>query len=629
LCARLDPLGAVMWRALAFPAAALAIAHWVRRTFSRTPPPDPGPEDAGGNDEPAAPQAQDATPAANCADDLADRAITWAKRIAAPGGTLTDSLLTDLTVILDHGRQPNGFEAAIRLNQGDGPVRHQLSHAIAATPLIAAAYDTIPGNIVVESLKGARTVNAARLRVFDRNPLERVIAWTGTTPGSWRYPLAVTTGGDVITDEVRVDGRPGHRLVVGTTGSGKSATMRLLIEARLRITDEAGHPMVRVVLCDPHKGASYGPKHGNQRERVADFVTTKETIYEAVTWMAAELDRRLDYAAEVGQDPLEVTAELPHLVLALDEWPKLWKADSRLMEPVVRLLREMRKVSMSMIISSQGALLEDLGDAAVRDGLLSGGAILLRSMNSYTQLVTGLGRQNVGDPTLLPLEWPDGSSAGGTGFLLDGGVDASTMIRMMNLDPAWMAANPAPDVPKGLCDVGGAPVGNAMPQYADTTPPAGERPDTPAERDAELVIAYLEELGEPASSEQIHQAIGRDAETALNALVAASGRRGVQLLSGGLLDGRWAYTAPDDEPADAAPTVDQDGDTRDRIMAVLRSAGRPMALAGICEQANCKGPNANQILTRAAKRGLAVKAERGFWSLPEFAHLSAAEPALA
>lgn len=641
------PTGAVTWRLLVLPAFGCAVVTWGRNlmglrhrteTSAAGETPADTPENA--QDAPTDTQMQ-----------LGEQALIWSRRVP-----IANSALTDLRELRDD-EGPNGFEAIVRVNQGDGKVQHTLASVTGQLSLIAAAYDTIPNLIVVESLPGTQTVNAGVLRRFYRNPLHRITEWTGVEPGSWRFPFAKTTGGEVIYREARSDGKPPHLLVVGTTGSGKSATLRLLIEAMLRIVDTQGRPLTRVVLCDPHRGTSFGPEHGNQRERVAHFASSKADIYAAVAWTVSELDRRLDIAADLGQDPLKVTPDMPHLALVLDEWPKLHDADPTLIPLVRRLLREGRKVQIAVIIGSQGALLEDLGDQAIRDGLLAGGAVLLRTMNSYTQLVTGLGRDNVGDPTALVEEWPDGSSAGGLAYLLAGGTDSSTMVRVMALTPEWLAANPAPDVPKDLGSLAtvaaaeakshaahSAPKPPAQTPVSDAAQPAGAvvdpapardarrpdgRPDTAAERHGDQVIAHLRQVGR-ASNQQLAETLGLSEEDILDAIVAAAARGAVTLESGGLTDGVWIYD-PDPEAiaADPAPDAPDTRGTSQRLLDELNKLDGPISLAELCARAKCTTSNGVQRLNGLRDKGLAHRLRQGEWDRmrPEYQQDDAAEPA--
>lgn len=149
-----------------------------------------------------------------------------------------------------------------------------------------------------------------------------------------------------------------HVALVGATGSGKSATLRLLLPQLLAIGG-------RVLLIDPHY-ADLDPSSGDdwrpirQRLHTAPAVTPGE-IDEALAYLTDELDRRM----ELRRNGQKVGAPL---WTAIDELPIIADTVPAAMPRLTRILREGRKVGLLAIGASQSMLIKTLGgDATVRD----------------------------------------------------------------------------------------------------------------------------------------------------------------------------------------------------------------------------------------------------------------------
>lgn len=195
------------------------------------------------------------------------------------------------------------------------------------------------------------------------------------TGRGWKVPLAL----DGFYKPIRLNfGHPlqTHTLITGTTGSGKTNGLRLLI---LKLIEQNRPEDVQFLLIDPSKGGRWFRDFEGLPHLMHPPVTKQDEIAAAMAWTVGELERR-------GR---EFIAE-PRIFIALDEAQVLLgeKRDIFL-HPVSRVASEGREVGMHLILVTQKPDIDSLGSGRIR-GLMTNRVIgCVRGANEAYQ-ATGL-----------------------------------------------------------------------------------------------------------------------------------------------------------------------------------------------------------------------------------------------
>lgn len=225
--------------------------------------------------------------------------------------------------------------------------------------------------------------------------------------------------------------RPGwgstHDLLCGTTGSGKSELLLLMLAcidrwAHYVDPDGVTHGLVADLLIDPQEGQSYEPVVD---DLAAPIATTYAEALMMVRAFKREMKRRNQYLSKHGwRDP--VTGEVhratwidehgrqrfgrkwwnplvdgPILTLNIDEAHE-FLAFREFAELVTAGARMYRKCGMRLRIVTHTPLLQDLGGSMALRDMLTGGFVWVgRTANSLTGPLAFNGRLPV-DPQLIP-----------------------------------------------------------------------------------------------------------------------------------------------------------------------------------------------------------------------------------
>src|SRR5690606_32138734 len=200
-----DPLTGLLWLG----GAALALPWWLRHSEAT---PDVTAEQAS--------PAQDPAPAPAAPDEPDWRTVRWDTYLAVKGGALPGSKLSDITEIA------YGWTATVDLPRGE-----HWEKVTGCLATIASVFDLPDGRVLAEPVNGA-PVYRARLTVLTTSPLEKVTRWTGPglNPAEGTLPVAVTADGETLPWRLWWPGAGMcHGLIAGTTGSGKSAALDLVL----------------------------------------------------------------------------------------------------------------------------------------------------------------------------------------------------------------------------------------------------------------------------------------------------------------------------------------------------------------------------------------------------------------
>lgn len=417
----------LMWL-LWFGGSAVAIPWWLRHS-EKTP--DIGAEESTPQPAPAPEPAQEPEPEPDW------RAVRWSTHGGATNGMFPGSALSDFR------ETKYGWSAIVSLPRGG-----HWRDLTGKVDRIASWFDLCDGRALIEPIPG-EPVHKARLTVLTVNPLESILKWAG--PGlnidEGTFPLALTADGEIL------DWRfwwPGagmcHGLIAGTTGSGKSSTVDLVL------SEIAKSDRLVPIVIDGSGGASVS----DWLDHVEYKALTVEDTIELLMRVIAAMDDRFQAMTKMpftdrkgrrrkGRKSIDPTPEIPGLVVIVDEAHRFLmdevhgKAIRRLLEIIAQMGR---KVAVSVVLATQQASVTQLGGSSVlRDMCKSGTVVALRT----AERVSGgmVGSVQLPEPLHeLPDRWPNGSPTQGLGYIITGRLVRSRVIYVE--DPYDNAEHPTP-----------------------------------------------------------------------------------------------------------------------------------------------------------------------------------------
>jgi hypothetical protein len=225
------------------------------------------------------------------------------------------------------------------------------------------------------------------------------------------------------------------KIVLGTTGSGKSENLRkqILIERYSYYVDDNGEKkgLFATFLQDFKRYESYG----EFKQALPGIGCTREDAYVMLLALLREMDRRYDMlASEQWVDrhgrPREGSVKFdprkghgPFISWIIDEFHEIAK-DQIFMGLIALLSRKMRACGIRITVGTHLGTLSDMGDRGFRDMLAGGYALLGRTTDGLTGVVTG--GQLTGDPRTLP-------KVPGMCYVADG--DQATMLARQSFAP--------------------------------------------------------------------------------------------------------------------------------------------------------------------------------------------------
>lgn len=339
-----------------------------------------------------------------------ERIARWEEKVGGQRGALPGSRLVDP---IDTG--DGAWEALIELDGG----RQTTASAIAATTLIASAYDLPISSIAVDGVPGG-AASRAKLLVYDKNPLKQVPVFPGPEA------LDVETG--IARLGLHIDGtpaqyqmwRPGwgavHTHISGATGSGKSALLRSLFSI------ERHSGLVTSWGGDPQEGKSFG----FWQDYLSYFAPGVDECMAMLIAADAELTRRSKASALTvwhdddgdvmyGDTDWSPTPEEPLISVTIDEWQDVWGNYPEALDYAVRIAILGRKVGIKLRLVTHLPTLDSLGTTKLRQPLTAGNNVAFRTTERSAGYVINL----PADPNDIPATWPDqpGVPTSGMGYL--------------------------------------------------------------------------------------------------------------------------------------------------------------------------------------------------------------------
>ena len=202
------------------------------------------------------------------------------------------------------------------------------------------------------------------------------------------------------------------KMVVGTTGSGKSENLRkqLVIERYFAVSDPAAPGGMRGLFASFLQDFKRFESYGEFRRAVHASGCTVDDAYLMRDALIREMDRRYDMLAShvwfdkkgrrreggIHWDP---RVHGPILSWIIDEFHEIAK-DTAFIAPLELLARKMRACGIRITIGTHMGTLGDTGSRGLRDMLAGGYLLLGRTTDSLTTAVTGA--KLTADPRQLP-----------------------------------------------------------------------------------------------------------------------------------------------------------------------------------------------------------------------------------
>lgn len=227
----------------------------------------------------------------------------------------------------------------------------RLARALAPVRLCALDSGQVPAHVTLFQVLGMK-------RLEDLNPLAR---WAASAPDqSLAVAIGCGTGGQPVLLDLHERGDGPHGLVAGSTGSGKSDLLQILLVALAA----QFHPHeVAFVVVDYKGGGMAGPLQG--LPHLLGTLTNLDGpgAARALAALRAEIRRRQRLLAAAGVDHLDKYLRarrqgaplppLPHLVLVVDEFAELKASQPAFIRELVSAARVGRSLGVHLLLATQ------------------------------------------------------------------------------------------------------------------------------------------------------------------------------------------------------------------------------------------------------------------------------------
>ena len=241
-----------------------------------------------------------------------------------------------------------GWRGRLRLARGQ-----TIADVTARIPGVESALGTYRGAVRVYPTRDGKA-NRCELRVLDTDPHAEAIAWRGPSARSITQPVDLGPFEDAEQCRVLFLGR--HALFAGTTGSGKSGGLNVLM-ATLAACDD-----VVIWAIDLKNGMELQP-WGPCIDRLA---TTPDEATALLADAVAILQGRAAHLAASGRRVWEPSPEMPALVIIVDEYAELADEAPDAMSDTDSIARLGRAVAVTLIAATQRPTQKAMGQGAVR-----------------------------------------------------------------------------------------------------------------------------------------------------------------------------------------------------------------------------------------------------------------------
>jgi S-DNA-T family DNA segregation ATPase FtsK/SpoIIIE len=243
---------------------------------------------------------------------------------------------------------PWGWRARLRLARGQ-----TIADVTAQIPAIESALGTRRGAVRVAPT-GDDKANRLELRVLDSDPHAEAIGWPGPSAQSIRRPVDLGPFEDA--EPCRVLFLRRHALFAGTTGSGKSGGLNVLMATLAACED------VVIWAIDLKKGMELQP----WAPCIDRLATTPDEAGALLADAVAILQARAEWLAANGRRVWEPSPGMPALVIVIDEYAELADEAPDAMSDTDSIARLGRAVAVTLVAATQRPTQKAMGQGAVR-----------------------------------------------------------------------------------------------------------------------------------------------------------------------------------------------------------------------------------------------------------------------
>jgi hypothetical protein len=270
-----------------------------------------------------------------------------------------------------------GWRARVRLARGQ-----TIADVTARIPAIESALGTFRGAVRVYPTRDDKA-NRCEIRILGADPHAEAIRWPGPSARSITQPIDLGPFEDA--DPCRVLFLRRHALFAGTTGSGKSGGLNVLMGALAACDD------VVIWAIDLKKGMELGP----WSQCIDRLATTPEDAAALLADAVAILQARASNLAAVGQRVWEPSPTMPALVIIVDEYAELADEAADAMSDTDTIARLGRAVAVTLVAATQRPTQKAMGQGAVRSQMDTRICFRVRERRDV-DLVLGQGMLNAG-----------------------------------------------------------------------------------------------------------------------------------------------------------------------------------------------------------------------------------------
>jgi hypothetical protein len=241
-----------------------------------------------------------------------------------------------------------GWRARFRLARGQ-----TITDVTARVPAIESGLGTFRGAVRIYPTPDD-LANRFELRVLDTDPHADAIPWPGPSTRSITEPVELGPFEDAAPCQVLFLRR--HALFAGTTGSGKSGGLNVLMANLTACQD------VIIWGIDLKNGMELGP----WQECLDRLATTPEQAAKLLRDAVAILQARAAYLAAHGRRTWEPSPEMPALIIIIDEYAELTEQAPDAMDETDSIARLGRALAVTLVSATQRPTQKAMGQGAVR-----------------------------------------------------------------------------------------------------------------------------------------------------------------------------------------------------------------------------------------------------------------------